>query len=76
MEHYQLNANTSTDLNIVFESNRVCREAFHIYAPLASRMGMHRLKNELEHAAFKVLYRRQHRTYESLLRQTRSAQCI
>lgn len=58
------------------EANRVCREAFRIYAPLASRMGMHRLKNELEHAAFQILYRRQHRTYESLLRQTRSCQNI
>ncbi len=58
------------------EANRVCREAFRIYAPLASRMGMHRLKNELEHAAFQILYRRQHRTYESLLRQTRSSQNI
>jgi len=58
------------------EANRVCREAFRIYAPLASRMGMHRLKNELEHAAFQILYRRQHRTYESLLRQTHSSQNI
>ncbi|VEU40528.1 unnamed protein product [Pseudo-nitzschia multistriata] len=55
------------------DANRVCREAFRIYAPLASRMGMHRLKNELEHAAFQLLYRRQHRTYESLLQQTRSS---
>lgn len=58
------------------EANRVCREAFRIYAPLASRMGMHRLKNELEHAAFQILYRRQHRTYESMLRQSRSSQSI
>lgn len=56
------------------EANRVCREAFRIYAPLASRMGMHRLKNELEHAAFQILYRRQYDTYESLLCQTRSSQ--
>jgi (p)ppGpp synthase/HD superfamily hydrolase len=53
------------------ESNRVCREALHIYAPLASRLGMHRLKNELEHAAFRLLYKRQHRTVESLLHQRR-----
>jgi len=58
------------------EANRACREAFRIYAPLASRMGMHRLKNELEYAAFQILYRRQHRTYESMLRQTRSSQNI
>eukprot|EP00536_Pseudo-nitzschia_multiseries_P006712 jgi/Psemu1/193757/e_gw1.146.5.1 len=58
------------------DAKRVCREAFRIYAPLASRMGMHRLKNELEHAAFQILYRRQHRAYEALLRQTRSTQSI
>ena len=58
------------------EANRVCREAFRIYAPLASRMGMHRLKNELEHTAFQILYRRQHNTYEKLLRQTRSSQSV
>jgi len=58
------------------EANCVSREAFRIYAPLASRMGMHRLKNELEDAAFRILYRRQHRTYESMLRQTRSSQNI
>jgi len=58
------------------EANRACREAFRIYAPLASRMGMDRLKNELEHAAFQILYRRQYRTYQSLLRQTRSSQGV
>ncbi|MGK3739249.1 MAG: ppGpp synthetase/RelA/SpoT-type nucleotidyltransferase [Bacillariaceae sp.] len=67
---------TNNDLLLTKESNRVCREAFHIYAPLASRMGMHRLKNELEHAAFQILYRRQHRTYESLLSQTRSTESL
>jgi (p)ppGpp synthase/HD superfamily hydrolase len=58
------------------ESNRVCREALHIYAPLASRLGMHRLKNELEQAAFQILYKRQHRTVESLLHQTRETQSV
>jgi (p)ppGpp synthase/HD superfamily hydrolase len=58
------------------ESNRVCREALHIYAPLASRLGMHRLKNELEQAAFSILYKRQHRTVESLLHQTRETESV
>jgi ppGpp synthetase/RelA/SpoT-type nucleotidyltranferase len=58
------------------ESNRVCREALYIYAPLASRLGMHRLKNELEHAAFQILYKRQHRTVESLLHQSRETQSV
>ena len=48
------------------ESIRACREALSIYAPLASRLGMHRLKNELEGAAFKILYRRQYEAVNSL----------
>jgi len=43
------------------EAVRASREALHIYAPLASRLGMHRLKNELEGAAFRILYPRQYK---------------
>jgi ppGpp synthetase/RelA/SpoT-type nucleotidyltranferase len=50
------------------ESVRVAREALHIYAPTASRLGMHRLKNELEGAAFRILYRRQYHAVRSLHR--------
>jgi len=75
-QHQQQEQEGSSSSKLTKEANRVCREAFRIYAPLASRMGMHRLKNELEHAAFQILYRRQHRTYESLLRQTRSSQSV
>jgi ppGpp synthetase/RelA/SpoT-type nucleotidyltranferase len=39
---------------------RVAREALSIHAPLVSRLGMHRLKNEIEGAAFRILYHRQH----------------
>jgi len=53
------------------ESGRVAREALYIYAPLASRLGMHRLKNELEGAAFCILYPRQYETVNSLARQIR-----
>ena len=53
------------------EAGRVCREALRIYAPIASRLGMHRLKNELEEAAFRILYRRQYETVTALLHQTR-----
>lgn len=55
------------------ENNRVCREALHIYAPLASRLGMHRLKSELENAAFQILYPRQFAMVTSLLQQTRDS---
>lgn len=46
---------------------RVAREALYIYAPLASRLGMHRLKNDLENTAFRILYRRQ---YEAVMAMT------
>lgn len=58
------------------ENNRVCREALKIYAPLASRLGMHRLKNELEETAFKILYRRQYDTVTSLLHENKNDQSI
>jgi (p)ppGpp synthase/HD superfamily hydrolase len=48
------------------EAVRVAREAIYIFAPMASRLGMHRLKNELEGTAFKILYRRQYETVTSL----------
>jgi (p)ppGpp synthase/HD superfamily hydrolase len=48
------------------EAVRTAREALNIYAPLASRMGMHRLKNELEGTAFRILYRRQYKSVTSL----------
>lgn len=48
------------------ESVRTAREALGIYATLASRLGMHRLKNELENAAFKILYPRQYEAVHSL----------
>jgi len=43
------------------EAVRASREALLIYAPLASRLGLHRLKNELEGAAFRILYKRQYK---------------
>ena len=53
--------------NIVSPSDiRVAHEALAIHAPLASRLGMHRLKNEIEGAAFRVLYPRQYQKVMSL----------
>jgi ppGpp synthetase/RelA/SpoT-type nucleotidyltranferase len=70
-----LKSNNSVTNNnkVTKESGRVCREALRIYAPIASRLGMHRLKNELEAAAFRILYRRQYETVTALLHQTRDA---
>lgn len=53
------------------EAVRTAREALTIYAPLASRLGMNRLKNELESAAFKILYQRQHGKVNALVQEFR-----
>ena len=53
------------------EAVRTAREALTIYAPLASRLGMNRLKNELESAAFKILYQRQHKKVNALVQEFR-----
>jgi (p)ppGpp synthase/HD superfamily hydrolase len=55
--------------NLTSEAIRASREALYIYAPLASRLGMHRLKNELEGAAFRTLYRRQYNTVVTMTEQ-------
>jgi len=53
------------------EALQCSRKALYIYAPLASRLGMHRLKNELEGAAFRILYRRQYETVNRMARELR-----
>jgi len=59
---------------IAKESAIACREALRIYAPLASRLGMHRLKNELEEVAFRIQYPRQYETVSNLLHQRRDSE--
>ena len=46
----------------------VARDAFKVYAPLAQRLGMQRLKSELENTAFRILYPRQFDVASSLYR--------
>ena len=48
------------------EESRTSQEALHIYAPLAARLGMFRLKTELEDAAFRTLYPRSHAKVKAL----------
>ena len=43
------------------------RQAIHIYAPLASQLGMYRLKNKIESAAFQILYRRQFTAFNNMV---------
>jgi ppGpp synthetase/RelA/SpoT-type nucleotidyltranferase len=49
---------------------QVAREALRIYAPLAQRLGMHRLKAMIEERAFRLQYRRQYRAVSSLYHET------
>lgn len=49
---------------------QTAREAMRIYAPLAQRLGMHRLKAMIEERAFRLQYRRQYRAVSSLYHET------
>ncbi|KAL7551402.1 hypothetical protein ACHAWF_014597 [Thalassiosira exigua] len=48
------------------EESRTSQEALHIYAPLAARLGMFRLKTELEDAAFRTRYPKSHAMVSAL----------
>ena len=42
-------------INKIDKKERIAKETMEIYAPLADRMGMHRIRDELEDLSFKVL---------------------
>jgi ppGpp synthetase/RelA/SpoT-type nucleotidyltranferase len=53
------------------------RNAIHVYAPLAQRMGLHVLKTQLESKAFSILYPRQYKAALALFdRQGDSMQAV
>ena len=52
---------------------KTAREAMRIYAPLAQRLGMHRLKAMIEERAFRLQYRRQYHAVSSLYHETGEA---
>jgi GTP diphosphokinase / guanosine-3',5'-bis(diphosphate) 3'-diphosphatase len=49
------NMRTIDAIDKVEKKERIARETMEIYAPLADRMGMHRIRDELEDLSFKVL---------------------
>jgi len=49
------NMRTIDAIDNIEKKKRIARETMEIYAPLADRMGMHRIRDELEDLSFKVL---------------------
>ncbi|KAL7521611.1 hypothetical protein ACHAWX_006289 [Stephanocyclus meneghinianus] len=59
---------TTNKSKIIYSSTsmQTARDALRVYAPLAQRMGMQRLKSEIENTAFRILYRRQYEVASAL----------
>jgi len=49
------NMRTIDAISKIEKKERIAKETMEIYAPLADRMGMHRIRDELEDLSFKVL---------------------
>ncbi|EED89533.1 hypothetical protein THAPSDRAFT_263925 [Thalassiosira pseudonana CCMP1335] len=69
-KHYDSSQSTSVTKRSINTSSGddaiLRRDALRVYAPLAQRLGMQRLKSELENTAFRILYSRQYSVASSL----------
>jgi RelA/SpoT family (p)ppGpp synthetase len=52
------------------KKRRIARETLEIYAPLASRLGMHEMKSELEKLGLKALYPDRYRVIKDAIQKT------
>lgn len=50
---------------------RIARETLEIYSPIAHRLGIHDIKNELEDLGFQAMYPMRHRALKSAVKQAR-----
>ncbi|XOV79835.1 MAG: bifunctional GTP diphosphokinase/guanosine-3',5'-bis pyrophosphate 3'-pyrophosphohydrolase [Aestuariibacter sp.] len=50
---------------------RIARETLEIYAPIAHRLGIHEIKNELEDLGFQAMYPMRYRALKSAVKQAR-----
>jgi len=50
---------------------RIARETLELYAPIANRLGIHNIKNELENWGFRALYPMRYRALETAVKQAR-----
>jgi len=56
------------------KKKRIARETLDIYAPIANRLGINRLKNQLEDLGFKHLHPYRYRVLEAALKKSKGSQ--